>query len=92
MKFTSTILALLTATSAFASAITPNQASRLEARRAAHWGKCNGTSCKVDGKNYGCTRGSCTRQSGGGDGAQCAKLGGSVCCPGGTQLGKGCRW
>ncbi|KAJ4252451.1 hypothetical protein NW762_011052 [Fusarium torreyae] len=61
MKFTA-FFAILAATSALASAVLPeqstNEAHGLEGRRAATWGKCNGTSCKVNGKNYGCTKGS----------------------------------
>ncbi|KAL4724363.1 hypothetical protein ACLX1H_008977 [Fusarium chlamydosporum] len=57
MKLTATIFAFLTATSALAGAITPNEGKGLESRHAVHWGKCNGTSCKVNGKNYGCTKG-----------------------------------
>ncbi|KAH8668232.1 hypothetical protein BGZ60DRAFT_528560 [Tricladium varicosporioides] len=49
-------------------------------------GECNGTSCKVAGINYGCSIGSCTKQSGGGDGAHCGTHGtlaqGPYECPG----------
>ncbi|CZR40540.1 uncharacterized protein FPRO_05440 [Fusarium proliferatum ET1] len=36
-----------------------------------NYGKCNGTSCKVALSNLRCQVGSCTRQSGAGDGKTC---------------------
>ncbi|KAI9923744.1 hypothetical protein MW887_008371 [Aspergillus wentii] len=49
------------------------------------WKECNGTSCKVAGTNRGCDTGSCTKQSGAGDGAICgSKWAGNwnMDCPG----------
>ncbi|KAL7650946.1 pyridoxamine-phosphate oxidase [Aspergillus niger] len=51
-----------------------------------HCGSCNGTSCRIGFENYSCNEGSCTKQSGGGDGASCwdDNLGGPrhIVCPG----------
>ncbi|KAL5591192.1 hypothetical protein FOVSG1_010081 [Fusarium oxysporum f. sp. vasinfectum] len=92
MKFTASLFAILAATSVLAHGVSPVLEGDLDAltSRATEWGKCNGTSCKVNGKNYGCTKGKCTVQSGGGDGKACSKLGGSICCPGGRMKGKKC--
>ncbi|GFN20023.1 uncharacterized protein AtWU_09828 [Aspergillus tubingensis] len=49
-------------------------------------GGCNGTSCQIGFNNYPCDEGSCTAQSGGGDGKDCwdNNYGGTrhVVCPG----------
>ncbi|EXK23475.1 hypothetical protein BFJ70_g15809 [Fusarium oxysporum] len=92
MRFTASLFAILAATSALASAVSPATEgdSNVLISRAGEWGKCNGTSCKVNGKNYACNKGKCTAQSGGGDGKACNKLGGSICCPGGRMKGKTC--
>ncbi|KAK6855626.1 hypothetical protein PG995_007777 [Apiospora arundinis] len=90
MKFTVSIFAIL-ATSALASAVAPaaERGTSANPRRDTIWGQCNGTSCRINGDNYGCTKGSCTSQSGAGDGTPCSKLGGSICCPG-NRNGQGC--
>ncbi|GKZ40533.1 hypothetical protein AbraIFM66951_000302 [Aspergillus brasiliensis] len=36
-----------------------------------HCGDCNGTSCQIGFENFSCDEGSCTAQSGGGDGTPC---------------------
>ncbi|KAK6219015.1 hypothetical protein LQW54_002517 [Pestalotiopsis sp. IQ-011] len=46
-------------------------------------GTCNGTSCKIGLYNYDCSEGSCTSQSGAGDGSPCDRSNsGYVRCPG----------
>ncbi|PLN75645.1 hypothetical protein BDW42DRAFT_197646 [Aspergillus taichungensis] len=48
-------------------------------------GECNGTSCKFAGTNRNCATGSCTAQSGAGDGATCGThdpMGVEMECPG----------
>lgn len=58
MKLIQSLFAILAATSALASAVSPaaERESSVE-KRGPDWGQCNGTSCKVNGKNYGCTKG-----------------------------------
>ncbi|EXK23476.1 hypothetical protein FOMG_19746 [Fusarium oxysporum f. sp. melonis 26406] len=59
MRFTASLFAILAATSALASAVSPATEgdSNVLISRAGEWGKCNGTSCKVNGKNYACNKG-----------------------------------
>ncbi|PLB41591.1 uncharacterized protein BDW47DRAFT_122633 [Aspergillus candidus] len=74
MQFTNIILALMATTVAVAA---PAAGENTLARRVDcpnGWsvcGECNGTSCKVAGTDRVCEEGSCTSQSGAGDGTIC---------------------
>ncbi|KAL9567431.1 hypothetical protein ACKAV7_008381 [Fusarium commune] len=59
MKFTASLFAILAATSVLANGVSPASEGDLDVltSRATQWGKCNGTSCKINGKNHGCTKG-----------------------------------
>ncbi|KAI9923741.1 hypothetical protein AWENTII_011880 [Aspergillus wentii] len=92
MQFTNIILALMASSMVMAA---PAQDSGSSTDSAAvscpsGWiqcGECNGTSCKVAGTNRKCRTGSCTKQSGAGDGAICGSsdLSIDMDCPGGRN-------
>ncbi|KFY18050.1 hypothetical protein V492_00175 [Pseudogymnoascus sp. VKM F-4246] len=90
MKFM-TIIVTLVASSPFITAAPTEKSTAVKARGCPNnydfCGECNGTSCKVAGINYKCSIGSCTSQSGAGDGAICGTTGtlaqGPYECPGG---------
>ncbi|KAJ9298238.1 hypothetical protein DTO271G3_3843 [Paecilomyces variotii] len=87
MKFFAMIIALAASTASVTAAPLSTEENELEARSCPNgWsecGTCDGTGCRIAGITWNCDVGSCTVQSGGGDGKPCG--GGlleTIYCPG----------